>query len=426
MKKHDLFDALSEADEKLIDRAAGSMSSQPKSFVSSRFFHIGAVAASLALILTVGAVTLPLMLASDPTTPPDTGTVQGSVEQTTPDDFVKAPTSIMYLVSQDAQEADDSIVDSETQDSFWGDNLALMTFDCLEGETVDITTFWESLFTRDYPDDGHETWEGLEPTNPEDRKTYIDILRNFGFGGLHAGKRNVTLDVNTAFLIWKYDTKNLTKPHRSNINYYLKKLESAKAKFGEGSWQYLKALEEYEDRYDAQWGDDYSGLQLAFNEDILSYVTRNDDGEITGVGAVYVYRKHLIENEENNYYAETYISRYADLGFVRFDAPTTEEEAEAKLKELYEAIPEAKADMDFAPVSEEENYKAGLADLLNTVTFEAPENHYTTSGFGGGSADDFRTFHIGFVPKDSDVINAGHADYVFRIYSDGTWEEIKD
>ena len=426
MKKHDLFNALSEADEKLIDRAAASMTRPSKSFAASRFFLIGTAAASLALFLAIGAISLPFILENNPVTSPVTDSVQGSVGQSTPDDFVKVPTSIMYLMSQNAPTSDDSIVDSETQDSFWGDNLALMTFDCLEGETVDITTFWDSLFTRSYPNDGHETWEGLDPTKLEDRKTYIDILRGFGFGGLHAGKRNVTLDVNTAFLIWRYDTDHISKPLRGDLNYYLKKLESAKAKFGEDSWQYLKALEEYEERYDAHWGDDYNGLQLAVNEDILSYVTRNADGEITGAGAVYVCRKHLIENEENSYYADTYISRYADLGFVRFDTPVTEEEAETKLKELYEAIPEAKAGMSFAPVSEEENYKAGLADLLNTMAFEAPENHYTTSGFGGGSADDFRTFHIGFVPKESDVIDAGHADYVFRIYSDGTWEEIKN
>ncbi len=426
MKNHDLFNALSDTDEKLVNRAAASMSRHPNSFTTFRFLRIGAMAASLALILAVGAISLPFLLKNDPATSPLTDTIYGSVEQTTPDDFVKAPTSIMYLISQDAHTSDDSIVNSETQDSFWGDNLALMTFDCLEGETVDITTFWDSLFTRSYPNDGHETWEGLDPASPEDRKTYIDILRGFGFGGLHAGKRNVTLDVNTAFLIWKYDTDNLSKPLRGNLNYYLKKLESAKAKFGEDSWQYLKALEEYEELYDAHWGDDYSGLQLAANEDILSYVTRNADGEITGAGAVYVYRKHLIENEENSYFADTYISRYADLGFVRFDAPVTEEAAEIQLKELYEAIPEAKAGMNFAPVSEEENYKAGLADLLNTMAFEAPEDHYTTSGFGGGSADDYRTFHIGFVPKDSDVIDAGHADYVFRIYSDGTWKEMTE
>lgn len=434
MKKHDLLHALSDADEALVDRAADSMRPHFKSTGTARFFRVGAIAASVAIVLAAGAVAIPLMLTEDPAgdaaIPPVSDSMQGSVSdaltQSSPDNVIQAPTSILYLTSLDHPGKPDSIVNSETQDSYWGDNLALLTFDCAEGEVIDATTFWDSLFTRSFPDDGHETWEGLDPTNPQDRRTYIDILRGFGFGGLHAAKRNVTLDVNTTFLIWKYDTDHLSKPLRGDLNYYLKKLESVKAKFGEDSWQYLKALEEYEERYGAHWGDDYNGLQLAANEDILSYVTRNADGEITGAGAIYVCRKHLIENEENSYYADTYISRYADLGFVRFDTPVTEEEAETKLKELYEAIPEAKSKMDFAPVSENENYKAGLADLLNTLKFESPEDHYTTSGFGGSSGDNFRTFHIGWVSKDEDVIDGNHADRVFRIYSDGTWEEITE
>ncbi len=432
MKKHDLMTALTDTDEALVDRAANSMNPRLKSFGRARFFRIGAIATSAALVLAAGAIAVPLMLTQDPTgdsaAPPVSDSVQGSTPdsftQTTPDHM--ASTSILYLSSYDHLKELDSIVNSETQDSYWGDNLALLTFDCAEGETVSATTFWGSLFTRTYPNDGHETWEGLDPTNAEDRKTYMDILSTFGFGGLYAGKRNVNFDVNAEYLLWKYDTRNLKDTFRDNINHYLKKLESVKAKFGEDSWQYLKALEEYEERYDAKWGDDYNGLQLEPNEDILSYMTRNADGEITGVGAIYVCRKHLIANEESNYYEDNYISRYADLGYVRFDTPLTEEEAEAELKKLYEIIPEAKAAMDFTPVSENENYKKGFADLLNTVTFEIPEDHYITSGFGGGSADNFRTFHIGWVPKDEDVIDASHANHVFHIYSDGTWEEITE
>ena len=434
MKKHDLLHALSDADEILVDRAADSMRPHFKSTGTARFFRVGAIAASVAIVLAAGAVAIPLMLTEDPagdaTIPPVSDSMQGSVSdaltQSSPDNVIQAPTSILYLTSNDQPKEIEGIVDSETQDSYWGDNLALLTFDCEEGETVSATTFWESLFTRTYPNDGHETWEGLEPTNPEDRKTYLDILSTFRFGGLYAGKRNVTLDVNAEYLLWKYDTRNLKDTFRDNINHYLKKLESVKAKFGEDSWQYLKALEEYEERYDAKWGDDYNGLQLEPNEDILSYMTHNADGEITGVGAIYVYRKHLIANEESNYYADNYISRYADLGYVRFDSPKSEEDANEELKKLYEAIPEAKAKMDFAPVSENENYKAGLADLLNTLKFESPEDHYTTSGFGGSSGDNFRTFHIGWVSKDEDVIDGNHADRVFRIYSDGTWEEITE
>lgn len=434
MKKHDLLHALSDADEVLVDRAADSMRPHFKSTGTARFFRVGAIAASVAIVLAAGAVAIPLMLTEDPAgdaaIPPVSDSMQGSVSdaltQSSPDNVIQAPTSILYLTSNDQPKEIEGIVDSETQDSYWGDNLALLTFDCEEGETVSATTFWESLFTRTYPNDGHETWEGLEPTNPEDRKTYMDILSTFRFGGLYAGKRNVTLDVNAEYLLWKYDTRNLKDTFRDNINHYLKKLESVKAKFGEDSWQYLKALEEYEERYDAKWGDDYNGLQLEPNEDILSYMTHNADGEITGVGAIYVYRKHLIANEESNYYADNYISRYADLGYVRFDSPKSEEDANEELKKLYEAIPEAKTKMDFAPVSENENYKAGLADLLNTLKFESPEDHYTTSGFGGSSGDNFRTFHIGWVSKDEDVIDGNHADRVFRIYSDGTWEEITE
>ena len=434
MKKHDLLHALSDADEALVDRAADSMRPHFKSTGTARFFRVGAIAASVAIVLAAGAVAIPMMLTEDPAgdaaIPPVSDSMQGSVSdaltQSSPDNVIQAPTSILYLTSNDQPKEIEGIVDSETQDSYWGDNLALLTFDCEEGETVSATTFWESLFTRTYPNDGHETWEGLEPTNPEDRKTYMDILSTFRFGGLYAGKRNVTLDVNAEYLLWKYDTRNLKDTFRDNINHYLKKLESVKAKFGEDSWQYLKALEEYEERYDAKWGDDYNGLQLEPNEDILSYMTHNADGEITGVGAIYVYRKHLIANEESNYYADNYISRYADLGYVRFDSPKSEEDANEELKKLYEAIPEAKTKMDFAPVSENENYKAGLADLLNTLKFESPEDHYTTSGFGGSSGDNFRTFHIGWVSKDEDVIDGNHADRVFRIYSDGTWEEITE
>ena len=121
------------------------------------------------------------------------------------------------------------------------------------------------------------------------------------------------------------------------------------------------------------------------------------------------------------------ITRYADLGCVRFDTPVTEEEAKAQIVALCANIPTVKESMDFTPQNSDENYMAGLADLLANYPFDPPTyDHYSTSGFSHSSADNYCTFHVGWVSKDEDVIDAGHANHVFRIYNDGTWEEVTD
>ena len=58
MKKHDLLNALSDVDEALVNRAADSMRPHFKSTGTALFFRVGAIAASVAIVLAAGAVAM--------------------------------------------------------------------------------------------------------------------------------------------------------------------------------------------------------------------------------------------------------------------------------------------------------------------------------------------------------------------------------
>lgn len=427
MKKIDLLDALSHTDEQMLQSAAMSMSATPKMSKSAFWGRVGAIAAGFALVLTIGVVSLPMLMAD---TPADT-TPQGAVQntQTQVPEQVATPSALQLISLSETQEGGGSPTVSSVADSFWSNGYMLMTFDTKVGETVTVTSYWDGLFERAYPQDGHEMWEGLDPNSIEDRKTYISTLSGFRHAIAHVnGEYHLTIDPTETYIMWA-QPQIVGGSHRlGSLVGHHKHLNIMETRFGKGSLQYQKAWEEYQAFIDECWGDENYGERiLEGNENILTYRIKNAEGEIVAVGAMYVYRQYLLDDADNHWYKDLYISRYADLGYVRFETPMSAEEADSYLADMYATIDDVKAGMDFTPTTEGEFYMSGLADLLNNPPFERPEGDwYTTQGFGHSSADNYCTYHIGFVPKTEEVVSASHADYVFRIYDDGTWQDVTD
>jgi len=421
MKKFDLLNVLNHTDEALVERAAASMTPKARVGIRLSWRRIGVCAAAVALLVTSLAVTTSLMHSDDPA---DTTGVPSLQEDSFGNGGDLTPNlSALQMFSLSAWQ-EEGLLDSVAQEHEIGDNYSLLTFDVPLGGSVTVTTFWKSLSTHAFPNDGHELWAGLDPTDPEDRQAYLDVLKDVRFAGVYSGENSVTLDPAEKFLLWGYEPDDYEQTVRVEQARQREKLESILQIYGEDSEEYRKANQSYEKSAERAG---YGGITLSANEDILSYVIRDAEGEITAVGAVYACHKHLLDDPYDIYYDTLFISRYADLGCVRFDSPMTEEEAESHLKEMHASIAEVKAEMDFTPATKSEYYKAGLADLWLTVDFDIPSGSYFSSGFGGSSHEDFRTFYVSIGSAEGDIaVDNLHADRVFRIYSDGTWEEVTD
>ena len=441
MKKFDLLASLSHVDEKMIADAQTSMNGKPQRSKTALWGRIGVVAVSLAVVVAIGAVSVPLLMSGDTVdTEAGNNILQESQEQTGTNDVVETPqyAPLLHIVplsqasatdSEDENtETPDGMVGTFTQESFWRDSYAALSFDTSLGTNVTLTTFWDNLHAHDLtPALGRVIEDEIEAEGGKSTDKLIQkVLASFRRPTVGRGQHTVTVDVEEQYVVWGYDTETSAGNNRV-IKNLLERMENAKAEYGEDSTQYLIFKERYESHYAERWGDAFGGLLLDFNEDMLIYTIRNDNGEIMAVGAIYTYHKHLIDNVDHIYYDDTVITRYADLGCIRFDTPVSEEEAVAQLVTLYENIPTAKESMDFTPKNPDENFMSGLADLLANYPFNPPAyDHYSTSGFSHSSADNFCTFHVGWVPKDQEVVDASHANHVFYIYDDGTWVEVTD
>lgn len=146
--------------------------------------------------------------------------------------------------------------------------------------------------------------------------------------------------------------------------------------------------------------------------DVVDFVIRNESGEIVGAGSICFAVKVLYSSD---------MIRYEILGSKRFDAPVTEEEATAYLDGLHEKTEAAIAGMDFAPVTPEEGYEVAKADLIAACYWDeklrvALDSLWTHSA----SFWEFRfVYPICSGEKQEDARS-------FITFSDGTWGEIAE
>lgn len=431
MKNFDLLHALSQTDENLIERAAASMAHHTLPQKVSPWKRIGllsSIAAGLAVVIALGALMTPILMSNSPD---DTSVGSQILQSSQGVENVKNPQSpaIIQMISiseatPNQGQTQNYIMSENQRGGLFGNGSALISFDLQPGESVALTTFWETLAVREYPTN-HRYLGNLDPAVLEDRAEMLQYLAGTTRVSNSAFmEREVAFDVNESYAVWTG-----TYPNTSSIFKIIERVDNV-IESGRDIRRQQILLDRYNSVIESTWSDDYDGVVYDENEDILSYVIRDAQGEIVAVGAMYAHHHHLMDEAYAGYthYDRLYVTRYADLGYMRFDSPITEVAAENYLKEMYQKIPEVKANMDFTPVGDSEFYAAGLADLLQNVNFERPEEDcYTTSGIGHSSVDNFVTFHIGYVPKtENAIVDASHADYVYRIYNDGTWEEVTD
>lgn len=86
--------------------------------------------------------------------------------------------------------------------------------------------------------------------------------------------------------------------------------------------------------------------------DVVSFLIRNENGEITGAGSVCIGTLSQCYNRQ---------LRYEVLGSTRFDTPLTEEAAKDYLTSLEATAEEAYANMDFSPQTDKEGYAIASA-----------------------------------------------------------------
>ena len=138
-------------------------------------------------------------------------------------------------------------------------------------------------------------------------------------------------------------------------------------------------------------------------DDILLYTITNEEGQVTGVGGMYVGRKYLLSKENRDKLrSSASITRACSLGSVRFENPAavTDEQVDQLLDSFAARAEELKDTLNFEPTTREEKGTSTIALTMLELANEGTTIwNYTTSCC---TADDyfFMWFRTGS-PNDS-------------------------
>ena len=160
------------------------------------------------------------------------------------------------------------------------------------------------------------------------------------------------------------------------------------------------------------------GYEEGMDDEILDYVVRNDRGEITGAGSIYVCRRYLMTADEIKLLLSVpYVTRAAVLGSVRFTNPA--EVTEAQVQEVLqgfaptiETVRENTA-LDFSPLTANERRSYAIREIYRTVF---PGQRIMGLGTGSTSHANYSQF---------DVTLEDEIERHFLILADGTWAEYR-
>ena len=330
------------------------------------------LAACLSLTLMLGALlAIPLMTADEPTLP-ETHTGNPATLPVTNDEvpfgYTEASMVRLSLLRSDvgAEVTGTPLLDHEdtTRDSmpqieefnsfFW--SLLVMSFDCEPGETVTVNAETESMH-------------------------YVGIPYN----------EDTDLDYNGDFMksLWKvYENRDAAvssvtvDPATSCIVIFMPQTKTA------------------------------------LDEDTLTFTVQNGDGVTVGAGSVYVGMRYLVDAELHRLWYDTCtITRSAVLGSVRFNTPedVTAEQVDELLASFTATTEEAKASLDYTPVTMDEHFATACAEIVLTE-FDGEEIHGLSSSHGN-----YRKYYTVTV----DRTDKSDRDRAFLILADGTWGEYR-
>ncbi len=155
-----------------------------------------------------------------------------------------------------------------------------------------------------------------------------------------------------------------------------------------------------------------------YGEDILTFVIRNTEGQITGAGSVLMVKYHPVANPEDCFYDKASLVRWSVLGSVRFDHPeeVTAEAVDALLSDMNAEVQEVKAALSFDPENAQERYVIALADAMNASYTPEQAKQVRAMTFWTGKGCSFYK-----VEMEDQYDGERH----FLIFADGTWGELK-
>lgn len=158
--------------------------------------------------------------------------------------------------------------------------------------------------------------------------------------------------------------------------------------------------------------------KTTMGEDILTFVIRNAEGQITGAGSILMVKYRPIEYTGNFFYDKASLVRWSVLGSVRFDQPeqATEEAVGELLADMNAKAEDAKAEMSFAPANRQENYIMALVDMVNTCYDVAGSRQM-------GYVDFYTATDCSYFKVNIDGYRDG-LQRQFLLYEDGTWQEL--
>ncbi len=360
---HPVTDALGRLDEKTV-RACMSEEVTPRVSVAHRGLYrkLAVAAACLTLTAAVGTAALwPLMRVNDPALPEsDPPSASVGSDSSAEDRENDVPLVRLQVLSFSENDTEGKMPDGDSFVTFIDELSLLRTyhlylhFDCAEDETVsilshdigendDISEEWQSTLSRVEVSDHRYD-------NPAD-----------------------------------YVARILTREIRNRLNNKSHNL----LKLGNTTYMWCYPSHETERDYD-----------------VVSFVIRNENGEITGAGSV------CIGTLTQLY---THQLRYEVLGSARFDTPVSEETATAYLASLETTAEEIYAHMDFSPQIEDEGFAlaySAASALPNTNHIGCYTNNHCTFRW-------FTGYQIG-----SPYTEERETARRFFLFSDGTYVEV--
>ncbi len=361
---------------------------------------VAATAACLSALLVVGAlVALPMMKADDPTVPPATLPATDSIPSAGELSYYDAPiVRLDQLSATETATISDPAIPTESlgtnfMQTTYFSNLHVLLFDCLPGETVTLRANRDCLGYVGMPYDPNvfytkgnmEEWVKVQ----DEWRNYVDLINN-----LH---------------------------HRSEFdNRKAPEKASNDSATDESYTFYERELTIDPFSSSVILGFDYSEPENGIEEDVILYTVTNEEGQITGAGAIYVGKKYVMDHSSSmsdymmTRHAMT-IARAAVLSSVRFTDPAavTEEQVEALLAAYAEEGKNGQSLVDFTPVTYEEINAVAGSEIVQSISKDAD-----MSGGGRGIFyySDYSFYHITMSETDE--------TREFIIFKDGTWAEL--
>lgn len=369
-----IHDALNHLDEETVLECMNTdLTPRVRTASHGTFRRVAVAAACLTLTLAVGAAAiLPLMRADRPagsdTADGQTTPINGSgtsLSGDLPGDTDEVPFVRVQLLSfSEGTEGESgqniTIGVSENNSSYSGPQLVLR-FDCAEGETVTLSSGVSSntSFRRPIILDNDEIAQAL------------DTLENY--------------DPENDSYSWSIREARMLLHHLS-AEMYLHAYSIYEVDASTYIWQVPKSRPDY---------------------DIVDFIIRNADGEITGAGSVCIGMKYL-----GKY---TPLARYTVLGAERYETPASEEDVTAYLDGLRATAEDAYAAMDFSVQTDIEGYHQAnyAADLSwkSEITGKVDSCQYSGGNF------DFQWYTVTPIDQPEAMLR-------FFLFADGSFCEV--